>query len=89
MNLTGLDAAVGLLAGPMVSRRGVVHQTAGPSGSLLKVGLFLDFAEDQYGHQVVGYLVLVEEDQHDLQEKLQVALACCPLMNVQLLVPLV
>ena len=73
----------------MVSQGGVVHQTAGPSVSLLMVGLFLDFAEGQYGHQVVGYLLLVEEDQHDLQENHQVALACCPLMKVQVLAPLV
>ena len=89
MSLTGLDADAGLLAGPMVGQGGVVHQTVGLSASFLVVGLFLDFAEGQYGHQVVGYLVLVEEDQHDLEENLQVALAYCPLMKVQLLAPLV
>ena len=44
--------------------------------------LLLDFAEDQYGHQVVGYLVLAEENPYDLEENFQVALACCPLMDV-------
>lgn len=89
VNLTGLDADTGLLAGPMVSQGGAVQQTSGPSASFLMVDLFLDFAEDQYGHQVVGYLVLVEEDQHDLEENFQVVLACCPLVKVPLLAPLV
>lgn len=89
VSLTGLDADAGLLAGPMVHQVGVVHQTLGPSASFLMVDLFLDFADDQYGHWVLGYLVLVEENQHDLEGNFQVALACCPLMKVQLLAPLV
>lgn len=89
VNLTGLDADAGLLVGLMASLFGVVQQTSVPPASFLVVDLFLDFAEDQYGHQVVGYPVPVEENQHDLEENFQVALACCPLMEVQLLAPLV
>lgn len=47
----------------------------------------MDLAEDPYGHRVLGYLVLVEEHQHDLEGNFLVALACCPF--VQLVVLLV
>lgn len=84
VNLTGLDVGADLLAGPLAGQVEVVHQhqTLAQSASFLVVHQALDLAEDPYGHQALGYLVLVEEHQHDLEENFLVALACYPFVQV-------